>query len=444
MFRKSKQPYNDEPRRFFQECPPVNSESGAEGAIFSVGTEASSMPAVNSPSKPGLFSRLFKRKVSISSNNNHSKNGIPESLNDPAPPPQSQSPAGFKRKSLWQRSKSILRPRASMNRSESTVLDLPNLNVMINGSGSAAELLLDGFPPVDQFYTERIGVDTDGLLARIFENNHVIYEQLLEEERKKKNFNCDGVLSPVTTVNSLLEVAGCGFSQDGYRNDMGIEEQHHHHFEDNLKLDSPLLSESGDNGGNVCDNCDIYDNCEDTFDTVDTIDDNCINHSNESESESEIEDCSQSLSTSIHSYLELSGNDSFADIAPLSLDRMAEMFEVLTVREPETLADGTLRYICENEVTGSDESIQFQKCWVLPEGNDDGDGLVGSFKEEDYRKCKSEDQVKKVSTLKMRSHSMAQFPDKKTIISSSSSFDRRRSLGAKVSRIVALFENPPI
>jgi len=491
MFRKSKHPQQqqkqeqipssttilfteaeEDSRKFFQMKSFVKSDSCEAAPVsFSIGEKGT--PAASKKNNSiGLFSRLFKRK-SIK---------IPEIIitdntSDSSLESQSTTATG-KRKSLWQRSKSIMRRRDVLDRSDSTVLELPNLKnhkLNILGSGSAAQLLLNEFP-INEFYTEQYGVDTDGLLSRIFENNHLIYEQLLLLHEEKRVV-LEGMLTPVLTNEGVFLpltkseideplvlrvplIASHHASFDELEKDSNSESHPYHHssslfhFDDNLKLDSPLED----------DNEERYN--EEYENEVNNENDNAYTLSLS---------YSESLSTSIQSYLDASTNGpSLAEIPQMSLDEIAEMFDLMTVGEPQTLQDGTLRYICENEETGSAESIQFKNNWATQyDNNENGSSSV-------LRKCKSSDsptltgisifnqesgkteagnedeeqdeeqqqynaqtmnpQIQKqplTHTSKLRSFSLAQLS---SIVSSPVSCDRRRSFGAKVSRIVALFE----
>lgn len=401
--------------RFLQadSCGVAEGESVA--ASFSIGAPVKQKSL-------GFFSRLFKRskdelKALVSSNTGSS---------DTQP----------RRKSLWQRSKSILRPRSVLVRSESAVLDLPTTQLNIRGSGSAAELLMNEFP-IEEFYAKGSAVDTDGLLMKIFEANQVMYEQLKEKERQKDAvragtqpvirpiLNFDGFITPVLTATeievcqetvkvgnnfAIASVVAEPVTEETLEEDTSTvaatstESLTHHHFADNPELDSPL-----------------YRDASESF---------SITSASESAS-------SVSLNSSIQSFN--AKNFDLDNVDSMSLKEIAELFDCLTVNEPETLKDGTVRCVYESE-NGSQESIRFHN-WKQ-------DISVRETETKPLRPTRSEEKLKfteisvapatenKSSSLKQRSMSLAAF----TKVESQVPVDRRRSLGAKVSQIVAMFE----
>lgn len=401
--------------RFLQadSCGVAEDESVA--ASFSIGAPVKQKSL-------GFFSRLFKRskdelKALVSSNTGSS---------DTQP----------RRKSLWQRSKSILRPRSVLVRSESAVLDLPTTQLNIRGSGSAAELLMNEFP-IEEFYAKGSAVDTDGLLMKIFEANQVMYEQLKEKERQKDAvragtqpvirpiLNLDGFITPVLTANeievcqetvkvgnnfAIASVVAEPVTEETLDEDASTvaatstESLTHHHFADNPELDSPLYRDASES----------------------------FSIASASESASSV-----SLNSSIQSFN--AKNFDLDNVDSMSLKEIAELFDCLTVNEPETLKDGTVRCVYESE-NGSQESIRFHN-WKQ-------DISVRETETKPLRPTRSEEKLKfteisvapatenKSSSLKQRSMSLAAF----TKVESQVPVDRRRSLGAKVSQIVAMFE----
>lgn len=402
--------------RFLQadSCGVAEGESVA--ASFSIGAPVKQKSL-------GFFSRLFKRskdelKALVSSNTG-------------------SSDAQPRRKSLWQRSKSILRPRSVLDRSESAVLDLPTTQLNIRGSGSAAELLMNEFP-IEEFYAKGSAVDTDGLLMKIFEANQVMYEQLKEKERQKDAvrvgtqpvvrpiLNLDGFITPVLTATELevcqetvevgnnfaivSVVAETPVTEETLEEDTSTEQTisteslTHHHFADNPELDSPLYRDASES----------------------------FSIASASESASSV-----SLNSSIRSFN--AKNFDLDNVDSMSLKEIAELFDCLTVNEPETLKDGTVRCVYESE-NGSQESIRFHN-WKQ-------DISVRDKETKPLRSTRSEEKLKfteisvapavenKSSPLKQRSMSLAAF----TKVESQVPVDRRRSLGAKVSQIVAMFE----
>jgi hypothetical protein len=436
MFRKSRKSATNVPSnatnvpqspRFLQADSNGISDSEGAPAAFSVGV-------LVKPKSPGFFSRLFKRS------NEELKAIITTNLNVSTNQPR--------KKSLWQRSKSILRPRSVLDRSESTVLDLPTTQLNIRGSGSAAELLMNEFP-IEEFYAKESAVDTDGLLMKIFEANQAMYEQLKGQERQKDaarmnnqvyvsnpvlpslDLDLDGIITPVLTSTELedvcektevsvnenlaVDIAGTVISEaitaviDESLND-------HHHFADNPQLDSPL-----------------YRNKSESF-------------SNSSNSNS-----NSGSSVLLDSFSERNLN--LNEVDSMSLTEIAEMFDCLTVNEPETLKDGNVRCVFETE-NGSEESILFHN-WkqdvtlnkqqevplALETGSSANSNSLRSIKSEEKLKfteisVATEEAAK--SLLKHRSMSLATFS--KVESQSQVPVDRRRSLGAKVSQIVAMFE----
>lgn len=430
MFRKSRKSVVASPtavsepqsRRFFK-ADGAEEVANEQGATFSVGATQAK------PKSPGFLSRLFKR----------SKEDMKPVANEAQP----------RRKSLWQRSKSILRPRSVLDRSESAVLDLPTTQLNIRGSGSSAQLLMNEFP-VEEFYAEGSAVDTDGLLMRIFEANQVMYEQLKEQERKKdadravglteviledqanlehvnlevqvkleEQVNLEGLITPVLTATELEQCdegvkvdAEGNFAVDSEVTVLTVASKdfynitdHHHHFSDNLQLDSPLYREMS-----------------------------------ESFSETSDKEDSLSLESSVRSFID--GNFSREGVDSLSLTEIADMFDCLKVTEPETLKDGTVRCVFENE-NGSVESIRFHN-WKQEE---EAAVLRATRSEETLKlteigvapeKQKNQKDQKEKSLVKQRSVSLATFG--KVGGSQEVPVDRRRSLGAKVSQIVAMFE----
>ena len=179
-------------------------------------------------------------------------------------------------------------------------------------------------------------------------------------------------------------------------------------FNDNPKLDSPLLPD------------DEVVTCTDEIERVEE----------ESERYSEcVSDISEvSLETALRSFA--SGEYSTRGAKSYSTDEIAEMFGVLTVNDKpaEILPDGSVRV-----PVGSEESIRFENCWQAA------------------RNCQSEEPLSlnlneikmnvETATVKQRCQSLANFskisgkemaPDAAAL--------KRRSLGAKVSEIVALYE----
>lgn len=179
-------------------------------------------------------------------------------------------------------------------------------------------------------------------------------------------------------------------------------------FNDNPKLDSPLLPD----------------------DEVGTCTDEMERAEEESDRYSEcVSDISTvSLETALRSFA--SGEYNISDAKSYSTDEIAEMFGVLTVNDKpaEILPDGSVRV-----PVGSEESIRFENCWQTA------------------RNCQSEEPLSlnlteikintETATVKQRCQSLANFskisgkemaPDAAAL--------KRRSLGAKVSEIVALYE----
>jgi hypothetical protein len=444
MFRKSRKSATNVPSnatnvpqspRFLQADSNGISDSEGAPAAFSVGV-------LVKPKSPGFFSRLFKRS------NEELKAIITTNLNGSTNQPR--------RKSLWQRSKSILRPRSVLDRSESTVLDLPTTQLNIRGSGSAAELLMNEFP-IEEFYAKESAVDTDGLLMKIFEANQAMYEQLKGQERQKDaarmnnqvfvnnpvlpslDLDLDGIITPVLTsteledvcektevsVNENLAVVTAATVISGSAKEEAItaviideSPNDHHHFADNPQLDSPL-----------------YRNKSESF-------------SNSSNSNSNSNSGSSVL---LDSFSERNLN--LNEVDSMSLTEIAEMFDCLTVNEPETLKDGNVRCVFETE-NGSEESILFHN-WkqdvTLNQQQEVPLALETEFSanSNSLRTIKSEEKLKFTeisvateeaakSLLKHRSMSLATFS--KVESQSQVPVDRRRSLGAKVSQIVAMFE----
>lgn len=463
MFRKSRKSSTaatatsvPQSPRFFEYKSQADVTEG--GASFSLGVK---------PKSPGLLSRLFKR----------SKDELVVAEVEP-------SASQIKRKSLWQRSKSVLRPRAQLDRSESAILDLPKTQLNIYGSGSAAQLLLNEIP-IEEFYATKSVVDTDGLLQMIFESNLVMYEQLKSSERARRigvtSVYSEGIISPVlssTILESVCQEIQCvdinavheqfhdAFLQQDeedilqfqHQEEATLQSQHqkevilqqteepalqchqphnqeiavqtrniqeefqnsvlslkkledmvlsqsncnivyeplmhnNHHFEDNPKLDSPL-------------------------------------HPDSSESFNDSDQFSMSFRSSVHSFN--NGECDLARVDNLSLDKIAELFDCLKVTDREVLNDGTVRCLVDKdeEVSGgSQESIRFFD-WKQSE-----------------RKCQSEEKLKMTeisiasepvkTNMKMRSMSVSAANIKEQ---TAVPFERRRSLGARVSQIVALFE----
>ena len=462
MFRKSRKsvvtvssnaPSAPQSPRFFQtnSCGLADAEGAAAAAAsFSIGEAVK-------PKSPGFLSRLFKRSkedelkspvTTVTINGSNSQN---------------------RRKSLWQRSKSILRPRSILDRSESAVLDLPKTQLNIRGSGSVAELLMNEFP-IEEFYAKGSAVDTDGLLMKIFEANQVMYEQLKKQERQKdaarmagqtavnnftafnaKPLNLDGLITPVLTATELEaceqaeaidaavadnfavsaekitaataatvlteaatdvdETVNVSTETEALRNenvnlttDTESGTFEHRHFADNPQLDSPL-----------------YRNASESFSV-----------SSDSDSVS-----ASASSLSLGSFDDI--NVSLDGVDSMSLAEMAVMFDCLTVNDPETLMDGTVRCVYETD-NGSQESIHFhnwkQELAPKPVETDSANSLRSTKSEENLKFTEISVAAESKLTLKQRSMSLAAFSK----VESQVPVDRRRSLGAKVSQIVAMFE----
>lgn len=394
------------PRRFFQIKSFMKSLSTEEVA-FSVGVENPSKPQTAKPKTPGLFSRLFKRSTeSIKSLLSEDKKGSEAGA---------AVPTGTKRKSLWQRSKSILRPRTVLDRSESTVLDLP-FTLNLRGSGSAAELLLNEYP-TEEYCFGSSGVDTDGLLQRIFEMNHVLYEKLKEKEyltaaAVEGDVFIPAAVSTPVVLESVEDFLSCSRIEDRVENDEISDHPNQPGegapFSDNPKFDSPLLPASS------------------TL-TLRSIDE-----------ESGSSGSSLSLESSIRSFA--SCDYDLKGVENMSLEEIAEMFDLLSVTEkPQTLSDGSVRVVVENE-RGSAESIRFHN-WKEPIRACKSDDRIESIKLTDI----NVNSVPKPLSVKMRSLSLANLPTAaKKEADSPTAFDRRRSLGAKVSQIVAMFEGAAV
>lgn len=407
IFRKSRKASIAEPAsalpsntpRFFQQVAQDDLVEGNE--VFSVGAK-----------KPGLFSRIFKR-----SKDEILHTAVPLELPEDRP-----SVALTKRKSLWQRSKSILRQRPNLDRSESVVLyDLPRTQINICGSGSSAQLFLNGKSTEELYGKCETDVDTDLILIKILESNKMEYEDLKRRERSKASeiSKKEELIAPILSSNTLEDVCDHfrifdlsedtsasnkqkEFEQahvqlidtgveDEFRNSLSqnfnfaFESSANDHFKDDLKLDSPLLSDSSFSG--------------------------------------------QSSASSLGS-----------EVNNLSLEEMAKLFNCHNAAENrEVLEDGTVRCLVEVEDDddydgGSHESIHFQN-WIKDRAYKSDDKLAMT---------EIKTSTDSNSNLKKRSLSVSavQLGSQNTNNNNNNSelADRRRSMGAKVSRIVALFE----
>ena len=368
---------SDEPQRFLQ-LQPVSDATTNTPVAFSVGaTDANATPLLK-PKPTSMWSRLF------GSNKKERK--------EPA------AAASPHRQSLWQRSKSIMRPRSNLDRSKSVFIDLPHLKIV--GSGSAAQLL----NYEDKF---EYSIDLYGMLNHIFEENDAYYcaGRCFDPQTaaaatdcdytQKAQINDDGLLSPTSTIT---EEQG-GFPVPA---GFGCESLVHAAFNDNPKLDSPLLP----------------DDCVDNFQDCSV-----------SESLSSL-----SMPSAIRSFI--SGEFSLESARSYSTDEVAEMFGLMTVDDcpPQILPDGSVRCLVEGE-RGSIESIRFRNCWKPQQ-----------FQSEDQlnmnRIQTNEELQPKQLNLKQRCQSLAHFSKiSEKDLSTDAAASRRRSFGAKVSQIVAMYEN---
>ena len=551
MFRrtkKTKEPEKTQLPRFFNAESLEKSVSGEE-LLFSVGLQNQCPESKNKKeTSAGIFSRLFRRKDSKRKSSFSAEAEVKQKL--PATPTPKPS--------LWQRSKSILRPRGMLDRSESIVLELPRVKLNIHGSGSASQLLLNEFP-IEEFYQDACEVAIEGLLMKIFDANLESYNQLKDKDRTRREqlsmmvrvINGENLMiSPTATMNSLELCAekmsklseknkfdisfkstecepaiegnlypldeektqthelayvpfeiqkiahanqACEVSQDHInehaqayhlQDPENIYKHHydrnHHKFVENVQLDNSWLLETVKSLEIIR---------EKEISQVSTI-----IKENEECSELKVTDES-GLSHSCCSSIDYKYDQAINE-AEYNLEDLADMFDLLEVRGPEIVNDCTLRYVVKDSAGESKESLRFDM-WskdgliikkqdenkrksdfdinvdVDSYGNEKGKDselvLCNAFENSQIplkqtqssdslivgrgRLCKSVDLLNltkittstdltpphKMTNLKARCQSLT--PLKSKAFEATAGIDRRRSLGAKVSKIIAMFEN---
>ena len=320
-----------------------------------------------------------------------------------------------RRQSFWQRSKSIMSPNSNLDRSKSVFIELPHLKIV--GSGSAAQLL--SYEDKYEF-----ALDYYGMLNHIFDENEAYYrslkgadfpiERVSSEYEQAAQINEDGLLSPASTTTE---------KQGGFEYDGTVAT-----FNDNPKFDSPLLSD----------------------DEVECFQDFSVSEEQISYDSAQCSSSSLSMETAIRSFV--SGEYSLESAKSYSTDEVALMFGLMTVddRGPKTLADGSVRCLVEGE-NGSIESIRFQNCWKTQQQQHQ---QQHQQQQQQQRPWQSEDNLNMTeiktsaeeapqkTSLKQRCQSLAHFSKASgNDFPSDLAASRRRSLGAKVSRIVAMYEN---
>lgn len=377
----------EEAPRFIQSNP-VETHATVETVPFAVGATEAPFAPIPKTKSTGFWSRIFSS----------SKKERKESVSSIA----SVAPVSSQR-SFWQRSKSILRPRSkpsNLNRCPSVFIDLPKLKIV--GSGSAAQLL--AFEDKCEFT-----MDYNGMLEHIFAENAAFYRgeefEWGVEYEKEAQVNEDGLVSPAsTTFEARRSVFDCIPT-----------------FTDNPKLDSPLLPVEE---AECFQDCSLSENQSIHADNQDY-----------SENQSSSEHSGSFLSTESAICSLVNGQYSLEGLKSYSTEEVAQMFGLMSVdeRPSQTFPDGSVRCLVERE-NGSIESIRFQNCW----------------KPQMQKQARSEDNLKlteiqtnevpqKQMSLKQRCQSLAQFSSKASKADLAAS--RRRSLGAKVSQIVAMYEN---
>lgn len=463
MFRKSRKSSPNtanstslnEPR-FLKQFDPISGVESSQQAPFSVGIEATD------PVKPkslGFFSRLFKRSSELVKNFSSTN---PDDAGTTS------------KKSIWQRSKSILRPRGTVDpcRSDSSILlaDIP-----IRGSGSAAQLLYED-RAYDHYYFK--GESTDDLescMMLLFTENELHYTELRRQRRQECT---EEQPVPCTSSVNLITAAIEDPSSRVYDELLSCAQISRHceqvNFSDDPKLDSPL-SECGEEYDeeeyeemqNVAeDNRDqlniSVDNSIDRLvvsldSQADSVDSQAVDlvdpesqtaYSQTSDSQTAYSDsqsqnadsdsvsqCSESDSmvTSLNSYN--SGNFNIDGIEQNSLDEMAALFGLLdlTSQPPQILPDGSVRYVCSRSASGSAESIRFHD-WTI---------------DAKLRPCQSE--TLKLTEISVNNNTLRNKTEEKQPNRSASVSDfrpkpteaasqRRRTVSEKISEIVAFFE----
>ena len=342
--------------------------------LFSVGAK---VPAdstnKNIPAKPKSgffsFSRLFKKSSESVKLMEEAKNS---------------NSIGSKRKSIWQRSKSII--RSSRNGPTTFITSTSSdFDIKIRGSGSAAQLEKE-----TRFYCEfENDIDLMALLGNIFAENQVAYAALLSLTRNVMKTEIEVAVLDDGEVDEskLLSCCSLLFEEE-------VEAPANVHFSDNPKLDSPLLSSSS-------------------------------KHENESESEGEFEIKIEIENENVSDYSDIT------DDGVYSLDEMAEMFGTLNIIDehanPEILPNGSLRFVYETE-SGSLDSVVFEN-WKR---NEIDVNVNDNFKD---TKTNLKDNPELSLAERPRSFSLSEMTPRQE------ERERRRTLGDNVSKIVAIFEN---
>lgn len=402
MFRKSRKSSNvtktaaNEPR-FLKIESEIRADPN-EMTSFSVGS--------TTPKPLGFLSKLFKRS-------SDAIKGQDTKVKTLASVGESET----RRKSLWQRSKSILRPKTTTesHHSNSTIL----AEVPIRGSGSAARLCYED-DAYEHYQNNRPIFDPDAFLTKIFEENDLIYAELKQKKTNNPNEQESGdfkkIVEPtvsVSVITAMIDNPSSKVEDELLSCSQIINCEQFCQFNDNPKLDSPLHP-------------------SETF---------YFSGSDESEDDSE-----ESFVTSIQSYN--SGNYNLDGVSENSLDEMAAIFGQMNINERpvQTLPDGTIRILVKEEGSqsgkdsGSVESIRFHN-WTIDTNVKLRHCHSETLKMTEIGVNNSKNPEKAIS---VRSASVSNLPSAGVSVMPAVPVSRRRTVSAKISEIVAFFEDGAI
>ena len=401
-----------------------NSKSSSKEA-FAVGGQE----ATKDQSTKGFFSRLFSSKPSACKTDELKSN-----------PTQLQ-----RKQSLWQRSKSFLRPKQAEVPVEDSLstIDLPRVRkthlpkLKMKGSGAALKVDFSGFV----LGKPEVTVDTDALLQRMFDLNEQPYQQLRAKYVSSESDE-GAYLSPVMTAVTLSELTKLEAQPEDPQEVQEVQEQialaqqdqnqenhvtiealhseveqqqqhyefdHQNVFNDNPQLDSPLLSVSG----TLEDDLSCSEDDEEIANALPT------EAPIETDFDEDISDCS---------FEAQSAGSSAGTPSDWSISRLNAEFGVLDVKQPIRHSDGSIHFHLEDSDGGSAESIVFED-WRQGSSNNSS---LEAPKASNFQSLESVPRAMSVTepSIKARSVSNSLLTGK----------PRSKTLGARISQIVAIFE----
>ncbi len=397
----------------------------ASREAFTIGKEEE---AIKDQPEKGFFSRLFSSKKGAAV--------------------QSEAPPLQRKPSLWQRSKSFLKPKSvkvevSGEDSVSTI-DLPRVRktqlpkLKIKGSGAALRVDFSGFV----LGKPAVTVDTDALLQKMFELNEQSYREL----RAKYVVSDEGeatYLSPVMTAVTLSEMEKPRpneLNEPSAADLLAVETLHmeanqqpYHHlehnndaFNDDPQLDSPLLSVSG------------------TF-----VEDDMNLSIADSMSSSPNEDSTENTSAFNGQIFEAGYFDNSSSIEAQSVDsppsdwsitRLNEEFDVLNVKAPIRHLDGSIHF----HFDGSAESVVFEDWRREKEESQQETQQEAQESQQNTQELSSFEQNQSFQSLysvpRAAASTQPSFRARSVSNSLLTGNEQRKTLGARIAQIVAIFE----